>query len=85
MMGIVSSFLGPAFIPEDFEPVLVVAAEGPEVGQHFKSRKLLFNDGLMVSIMSLNNWVLGLTFIPEDLQSVLAIAADGAKVNKHFE
>jgi hypothetical protein len=34
MMGIVSSFLGPVFIPEDFEPVLVVAAEGPEVGYY---------------------------------------------------
>ncbi len=29
-----SSFLGPAFIPEDFEPVLVVATEGAEVSQH---------------------------------------------------
>ena len=29
------SFLSPTFIPEDLESVLVVAAEGPEVGQHF--------------------------------------------------
>jgi hypothetical protein len=29
-----SSFFRPVFIPEDFEPVLVVAAEGPEVGYY---------------------------------------------------
>ncbi len=34
MVGIVSSFLSPAFIPEDLEPVLIVAAESVEVGQH---------------------------------------------------
>ncbi len=35
MVGIVSSFLGPAFIPGDLESVLVVAAESAEVGHHF--------------------------------------------------
>jgi hypothetical protein len=34
MVGIMCSFLGPAFIPEDLESVLVIAAEGAEVGQH---------------------------------------------------
>ena len=29
-----SSFLSPTFIPEDLEPVLIVAAESVEVGQH---------------------------------------------------
>ncbi len=29
-----SSFLSPTFIPDDLESVLVVAAEGAEVGQH---------------------------------------------------
>ncbi len=31
-----SSFLGPAFIPEDLESVLVVAAEGTEGNNYFK-------------------------------------------------
>jgi hypothetical protein len=35
MVGIVSSFLSPAFIPEDLESVFVVAAESAEVSKHF--------------------------------------------------
>jgi hypothetical protein len=34
MVGIMSSFLSPTFIPEDLESVLVVAAESAEVSQH---------------------------------------------------
>jgi hypothetical protein len=34
MVSVMSSFLSPAFIPEDLEPVLVIAAESAEVGQH---------------------------------------------------
>jgi hypothetical protein len=36
MMSVVSSFLSPAFIPEDLESVLVIAAESAEVGQHLR-------------------------------------------------
>jgi hypothetical protein len=35
MMGIMCSFLGPTFIPEDLESVLIVAAEGVEVNKTF--------------------------------------------------
>jgi hypothetical protein len=33
-MGIVSSFLGPAFIPEDLESIIVIAAESAKVFKH---------------------------------------------------
>ncbi len=33
-MAIMGVLLGPALVPEDLQPVLVVPAEGSEVGQH---------------------------------------------------
>jgi hypothetical protein len=38
MVSIMSSFLGPTFVPEDLESVLVIAAEGAEVEKEFYIR-----------------------------------------------
>ncbi len=35
MMGIMSSFLSPTFVPEDIEPVLIVGTESTEVVKDF--------------------------------------------------
>ncbi len=48
-MSVVRNFLCPAFIPEDLESILLVAAEGKEVNKHSDNNKYSLMDSWWVS------------------------------------